>query len=242
MSVDWLISETRDLDQATMRQIERETPAGDRSLDRGAHGSPRLAVLLRHVICHDVQKLFGAAEIRLDALVVSGRGRPDRPDSFYMPGTFRFSDIRDHQQLPIDPNHGLLIFNGKPQHFLDIFIVASRDRQDSDDLATLMRRALSDDQTQGAVSALCALATATPVAAAIPAGITAAAALGDLAYRVIRSLSDKTIGMYRGSFLQYRDRFGVGRHPAGDSRFIENNLEFWFETVLDHDSDASHSN
>jgi hypothetical protein len=233
VSVNWLINETRSLDPAAIRQIERETPAAEGFLDRGASSTARLAVLLRQVICHDVHKLFGAAEVRLDALVVHGRGRRNSPDSFYMPGTFRFSDVHDHQQLPIDPHHGLLIFNGTPQHFLDIFIVASRDRQDSDDLATLLHRALSDAQTQSALGALFALGAAAPVAAAIPAGIAAATALGDLAYRVIRALSDKTIGMYRGSFLQYRDRFGMGRHPVGDHRFIENDLEFWFETVLD---------
>jgi hypothetical protein len=234
MSDEWLISETRPLDGAALRQIERETATGTGSADRGTSVVPRLAVLLRQVICHDVHKMFGAAEVRLDALVVHGRGQRDRPDSFYMPGTFRFADMHDHQQLPIDPSHGLLIFNGKPAHFLDIFIVASRDRQDSDDLATLLRGALSAPKTQAAVGALFALGAAAPPAAAISAGIEAAAALGDLAYRVIRAMSDKTIGMYRGSFLQYRDDFGVGRHPVGEAAsFMENNLQFWFETVLD---------
>ena len=77
-----------------------------------------------------------------------------------------------------------------------------------------------------------------PAAAAIAAGIGASAALGDLAYRVIRALSDKTIGMYRGSFLQYRDRFGVGRHPAGGDKFVQNDLEFWFEVALDQEIPA----
>jgi hypothetical protein len=234
MNAQWLVSETRPLDPAAIRQIERETPTEADILERGTTVVPRLAVLLRQVICHDVHRLFGAAEVRLDALVVHGRGSKDRLDSFYMPGTFRFADVRDHDQLPIDPNHGLLIFNGKPAHFLDVFIVASRDRQDSDDLATLLSGALSDPKTQAAVGALVALAVAAPPAAAISAGIGAAGALGDLAYRVIRALSDKTIGMYRGSFLQYRDDFGVGRHPPGPTAsFMENNLQFWFETVLD---------
>jgi hypothetical protein len=165
--------------------------------------------------------------------VVNGLGQKDRPESFYMPGTFRFPDVRDHEQLPIDPDHGLLIYNGQPRHFLDIFIVASRDRRDSDDLATLLARSLGDPQTQSAVSALFALGMAAPAAAAVAAGVAASAALGDLAYRVIKALSDQTIGMYRGSFLQYRDRFGVGRHPLNKPAFIQNDLEFWFEIALD---------
>lgn len=234
MNANWLVDETRPLDPAAIRQIQRETPsAAEAPLVRGATTSPRLAVLLRQVICQDVHKLFGSAEIRLDALVVNGRGQRDRPQSFYMPGTFRFPDVRDHQQLPIDPDHGLLIFNGEPRHFLDIFIVASRDRRDSDDLATLLHRSLADPHTQSAMSALFALGVAAPAAAAIAAGIAASGTLGDLAYRVIRALSDQTIGMYHGSFLQYRDRFGVGRHPSRDHSFIQNDLEFWFEIALD---------
>jgi hypothetical protein len=185
------------------------------------------------VICHDVLKLFGAAEIRLDALVVHGRGTRGDSSSFYMPGTFRFSDVRDHQRLPIDEEHGLLIFNGRPLHFLDVFIMVSRDRTDTDDLASLLRTRLGGEEMQKATNALMALAMATPTAAVVSGAVAAATTIGDLSYRVVRAVSDKTIGMYHGSFLQLRDGFGLGRHPEESKAFHENHLEFWYETVLD---------
>ncbi len=54
-----------------------------------------------------------------------------------MPQTFRFPGIKSQDRLPTGEN-GLLIFYGKALHFLDIFITVSRDRQDSEDLATLL--------------------------------------------------------------------------------------------------------
>jgi hypothetical protein len=233
MNETWLIDDVRPPDASAIRQIERETPAAVTALTRGTGHVPRLSIMLREVICHDVHKLFGGADIRLDALVVHGRGRHDDASSFYMPATFRFTGVHDHQPLPIDPSFGLLIFNGVPLHFVDIFIMASRDTGDSDDLASLLRRELGSAKTQGAVGALVGVAVASPVAATVTAAFASAVVLGDVAYRVIRAVSGTTVGMYRASFLQHRDRFGIGRHPPGDLKFIEADLEFWYETLLD---------
>lgn len=234
MEAEWLVDEAAAPTADQIAEIDRELSRAGGIVTRGrGDAAPRLAVLLRNVVCHDVQKLFGGADVRLDALVVHGRGVEDDLSSFYMPGTFRFPDVRDHQRLPIDREHGLLVFNGRPLHFLDIFVLASRDRRDSDDLASLLADRLRDAKTRNAVAALLALSAGAPAAAAVTAAVSAAAVLGDLAYRVVRAVSDKTIGMYRGSFLQFRDGFGVGRHPDHEQAFVEKDLEFWYETVVD---------
>jgi len=194
-----------------------------------AAGPPLHAVKLRQTIVHDVQKWFGGAQIRLDALVVTGNGFAEDPASFYMPGTFRFPDVRDHEQLPIDTDGGLLLFAGVPLHFIDIFILVSRDDKDSDDLASLLSSALKDKK---AIAPLLALALTSPGAAAVTAAIGAVGALGNIAYQVVRAVSPKTVGMYRVSFLQFTDQFGVGRHPKQGS-FREHDLEFWYEIIVD---------
>lgn len=220
----WLVDETTPLDQSAIAELDRQAT---RSV-RGA--SPRVAVLLREVIVHDVHKLFGAANVRLDALVVHGRN--SRNQQFYMPATFRFPSVKDHDSLPIDEN-GLLIFDGNPLHFLDLSITASRDTTGADDLATLLSRELSNPKTQGAVGALLALGVAAPAAATIAGAVSAAAVLGDIAYRLVRAATGNTIGVYRGSFLQFRDAFGVGKHPGDGGRFRVKDLEFSYDTVLD---------
>jgi hypothetical protein len=227
----WLVDELQLPDVSELTQLERDLPRETFEVRGVDIPKSRVAVLIRKVVCRDVQKIFGGAQIRLDALVVHGAGTKDDPDSFYMPGTFRFADIRDHQQLPIDPDHGMLIFEGIPLHFLDIFLIASRDRKDSDDLASLIKKTLTDPKNQATVAALVGIGVAAPPVAVISAAIGAAVTLGDLAYQVVRSVSDKTIGMYRVSFLDRRDNFGIGRHPPGDGNFTEHDLEFWYEAV-----------
>jgi hypothetical protein len=225
----WLVDELHLPDEHDLEPVAVSPPGTFAS--KQASVSKRLGVLLRNVVCHDVQKMFGGAEIRLDALVVHGAGTKEDPSSFYMPGTFRFADIRDHQRLPIDPDHGMLIFEGVPKHFLDIFLIASRDRKDSDDLASLIKETLSDTKNQAMLASLVGIGVAAPPVAALSAAIGAAVMLGDLAYQIVRSVSDKTIGMYRVSFMDHRDKFGIGRHPEGGGTFTEHGLEFWYETV-----------
>lgn len=237
MSDTWLISEQAPPTKSDLEQTARE--AESLFSDEPTRGAalPRLSVKVRDVVCRDVQKWFGGADIRLDALVVHGNGQPADAESVYAPGTFRFPDIHENQRFPIDREFGLLAFDGKPAYFLDVFVIASRDRKDSDDLASLLRDRLASDELKGATATLLALAIAVPTAAAVAAAIGAAAILGDAAYQVVKSVSPKTIGMYRGSFLQFRDGFGIGRHPTSEGeRFVHGDLEFWFETVLNEEA------
>jgi hypothetical protein len=88
-----------------------------------------------------------------------------------------------------------------------------------------------EKEGKAAISAL-AFLIAAPHAVAVTGAVAAAATLGDLAYQAIKTVLPKSIGMYHGSFLHFRDKFGVGRHPAS-GMFTHNDLEFWFDIVLD---------
>jgi hypothetical protein len=233
----WMFAEETALARA---DLDKTVRAAGGYFDDAVRGPalPRLSIKLREVICRDVHKMFGGAEVRLDALVVYGKVAEQDLDSFYMPGTFRFSGVRDDVPLPVDKDFGLLIFDGSPAFFLDVFIMASRDRSDTDDLASLLSGQLTDPKVQAAATSLLVLAAAAPTAAAIVAAVGAAATLGDVAYRVVKAVSPKTIGMYRGSFLQFGDGFGIGRHPGRDNTYFEGDLRFWFETVRNEDPDA----
>jgi hypothetical protein len=142
--IAWLLDDSRPLDDAAIAEIERELPGLADALSRGAVEAqvPPLAVLLHDLVIHDVRKWWGGANIRVDALVVHGHGASEEPSTFYMPGTFRFPNVRNDDYLQIDES-GLLVFLGRPLHFLDMYITVSRDRSDSDDLATLLSKKLS---------------------------------------------------------------------------------------------------
>ena len=227
----WLIDEHR---PASLRDF------ADRDPNLIAPRSPRvnLAVRMNDVVIHDTRKWFGGADIRIDAIVLHGGRTADgegdgdgESNGFYHPSTFRFGGVRDGDRLPIE-SPGMLVFYGRPEHFLDIAILVSRDRRDSQDLSQLIRDHLASPEWQQAAGALLGLAIAAPTATAVVAGVGGAALLIDLATRALASVTGSTIGLYRTSFLQHRDRFGLGRHPRSES-YRANDLSFWYEVVLD---------
>jgi hypothetical protein len=227
----WLIREVAPLDAEALDEIARELPDERLGTFKGAQDVPFLAVRLKEVTIHDTRKWFGGADVRIDALVVHGHGQPGAAESFYAPQTFRFPNVRDGDRLPIDPT-GMLVYYGRPLHFLDLFITASRDRKDSDDLATLLKEQLGSQELQAAFGTLLGLAVAAPQVAVVTAAIGAAALVGNFAYQVVRQATGATIGLYRGSFLQHRDGFGIGTHPDQGAR-RDQDLSLQYEIVLD---------
>lgn len=228
---EWLIDEVVLPDAVAIEQIERELNSNQRG-GRESFSQPQaitLAVRLQDIMIWDTKKWFGDADIRLDALVVHGNATQGDSTSAYVPKTFRFPGIQDQDRLPTGEN-GLLIFYGNALHFLDIFITVSRDRKDTDDLATLLSQQLQSTELQGAVGTLVGLAVASPQVSTITTAIGGASILGNVAYQVLSKVTGNTIGLYRTSWLQYKDGFGIGRHPQVGSHKVRD-LSFWYEII-----------
>lgn len=221
----WLIDESKAIDAASRRELE-----GSGAVKLRAPQAD-LAIRLKEVVVHNNSKWFGGAEIRLDTLVVHDKHPKAKDSSFYKPTTRRFARVRDGDRLPIGET-GLLVFYGQPRHFIDLSITVSRDRKDSKDLAELIAaRAKSADFKASATSIL-ALTSVSPQAGAIVGAVQAAAALGALSAELLLKATNDTIGLYRTSFLQHRDAFGLGQHPEEGS-FTVNDLSFSYEIVID---------
>ena len=228
----WLLEEVHPLDQAAEAGLEHVLgPGGRRGL--GILAAPQLAVSLDGMVIHDNRKWFGEADIRLDAFVVHGHGAEGEPESFYTPQTFRFSRVRDQDELPIGES-GLLLFYGKPLYFLDVFLTVSRDRKDADDLSAILSGRLQDDQVQDAIGRLIGLVVA-PEVAAVTAALGAAARLGEFVYQILRRVTGATVGLFHTSWLEHRDRFGVGRHPESGAYRVKD-LSFSYQIVSEDDT------
>ena len=224
----WLLDESRPLDDAAQASIATSLKFANRAT-RGARSSLALAVRINDVVVHDTKKWFGGADIRIDVIAVTGAGTES--SRFYQPTTFRFPGVRDGDRLPIE-SPGLIVFYGEPAHFLDVSIVVSRDRKDTSDLATLISERVNSPQWAAAAGTLLGLAVAAPQVAVVTGAVAAAATIGNFASDVLQQVTGATVGLYRASWLQSRDRFGVGRHPETGS-FRQKDLEFWFEIVAD---------
>lgn len=230
----WLIDERTPMTAAQVDHLDRElADAGVGARGAGGGDLPTLAVSLHDVVIHDNRKWFGEADVRLDALVITGYGEKDSSGSFYMPKTATFARVRDSDKLQIGPG-GLLAFYGPAAHFLDILVMVSRDRKDSDDLATILSTGLQSPEITGAVGTLLGLAVVAPQVAVVTGAIAAAGAVGDFAYRLLRQATGGTIGLYRNSHLEVRDGFGVGSHPGPPpATFRHNDLSFRYDISLE---------
>lgn len=228
---DWLIEEPADPEAVTRSAIV-EGAMNVRGAKTAAL-TPATALRLHDVLIHNNKKwlsLFGGADVRLDAVVVQGNVIEANPAAAYVPKTMRFSGIGDGDHLPSD-DFGMLLYYGYPRHFLDISIIVSRDRRDSDDLAAALAKEVNSSAMKSATASLLELAVAGPAAVAVQGAITAAATIGDLAYQVVKAMSGSTIGMYRGCRLAHPDKFGLGRNPSDGSSYRKGDLSFWYEVV-----------
>jgi hypothetical protein len=226
----WLIDEKRPLSERGEKQLERELSSMG-SGTRGDTWAPRLAICMHDIIVLDNRKWFGGADIRVDALVVTGNGKAGGSDGYYVPKTACFPMVADGDCLPIGEG-GLLIFHGQAEHFVDLSILVSRDRKDSDSLAGLLKKVLSSSATAGAISSLTMLAGGPPEVNVdmVKSAMDGATALGELAYQVLRQATGDTIGLYRNTHLRTRDGFGIGAHPGpGKATYKVNDLTFRYQ-------------
>lgn len=227
----WLIEETEPPGEADLADIERSRGPVDAPGRSRGKNTPVLAITLHDVVIHDVRKWFGGADIRIDALVVHG-GDAKRERSFYQPRTFRFPGVRDGERLPIDTG-GLLIYHGPTAGFLDISIVVSRDRSDSDALDAMITGAATSDAVTQAAGAIGAFALSAGAAGLVVPALAAAAVLADVAYQLLKDACGDSLGLYHGSWLQVRDGFGVGPHPDDGQSFDIKDIAFRYEIAVE---------
>jgi hypothetical protein len=197
---------------------------------RGGEKRPRAyAVRLKELIIHNNRAWFGEGDIRLDALIVHGNPSRAKTSDFYNPTTFSFPRVADGEALSIG-EPGLLLFFGRPLYFLDVFMLVSRDRHKLDNLANLLSQHLSSKKFDHVVNPLLSLAASEITSNAISLALQAAVEIGDLAYQVVSAVADNTIGLYRTSFLQTADNFGLGKHPESGYLTVKD-LSFKYEIL-----------
>jgi hypothetical protein len=224
----WLVEDGALTHDAILDQGGPRRAAGDWTLENN------LAVFLKPLVVFDTRKLFGSAEIRLDVLVVHG-GSSGTAD-LYHPQTFRFPRVEDGDNLAAT-DEGILVYYGRPEHFLVLSVMLSRDTKDSDDLASLIKAGAASEGLKTSLSALGAVIGPSVHAAAVAAGVGAALALGDLAYKLVRQTSPSCLGLFRASWLGNRHHFGIGNHPPTGAHEVED-FRFAYQVVEDEATPA----
>ena len=216
----WLIDETQPLSTEEALEARRSVLGFEDYASR-----PPIAVTISDVTIHNTRRLFGAAEVRIDALLVTATA----DDQIYHPGTFVFPGVRDHDQLPI-AGKGILVYLGSPRYFLDISLIASQGGSDKTLGELLAENACELGDLLGNVAQL---AIGVPQVAAITGAAAAAAKLAAVGLQLLNEITGKSIGLYRVTWFEHRDRFGLGPHPSNTDRFRNGDFEFRYEIFED---------
>ncbi|WP_155388114.1 hypothetical protein [Catellatospora paridis] len=219
---DWEISDEADF-AYTADLLEEECRAS--APRRGA--SPHLAITLTELLVVQTHKWFGAADVKLDALVA--HGAKDAGSVAYSVRTLPFAGVRKGEFLPIGAP-GLLLYEGRPRRFIDLFLILSRDDAASPTAQAVLEEVVATGET---LQLPLELATATgfiPESELLAAGLKTAVAVGDLVLARMRQHRPAIIGMFRASWLRGRDNWGIGQHPP-QGRFDVSGMSFSFSVV-----------
>jgi hypothetical protein len=222
MGDEWLVDESETLTSAQALEATQRELGFDRSTEAAIN------VALFDVTIHDTRKWFGRAEVRIDALVVTPAPAEDQ---LYQANTFTFSGVRDGQVLPIDRIAGMGVYTGWPQYLLDIALIASRGGPDQKSLGELL--ADSADQLGSLLGNVTKLTVAAPHAAAITGAAAATARLAGTVLRLLAQETGKSIGLYRATWYEHRDHFGLGSHPPDGGLFREQDFAFRYDVFQD---------
>lgn len=222
MEPEWLLDESQSLTG------QEALDAASRSYGFERASEPAVNIVLSDVTIHNTHRWFGGAEVRLDALVVTPAPAEDQ---LYQANTFSFSGIRDGQDIPIDNAAGLGLYTGWPQYFLDFALVASRGGDDQQSLGDLV--ADSADSLSSLLGGVAQLTVAAPQVAAITGAAAAAAKLSGAVLRLLAKETGRSIGLYRATWYEHRDNFGIGDHPPDGDRFKAQDLSFRYQVFQD---------
>ncbi|HEU4532603.1 MAG TPA: hypothetical protein VFS00_00750, partial [Polyangiaceae bacterium] len=222
----------------TPRGAEVAGPSGKNARGFGplVRAPGRLALRLNELIVHDVRTLFGAADVRVDALIitrqsqasapVSAAGAAPGPGQPFMAYTRQFPGIRDGERLPFDD---VLIYEGEVRDFVDLRMWVSRDRDEAKSLSEMLQEELNSGEFREAAATILGLTAVAPQAGAIVASVGASATVGKIARRLLSQALPKSIGVYQTSLLAI-EGFKLGRHPS-QGRYQAKGFSFGYEVL-----------
>jgi|SRR5215208_6010991 len=173
------------------------------------------SILLRKVRILDNRRMFGRpANILLYCIIVNGfpdmeSRRPFWSQQLTLPA-IRDGDIRNFDD---GGESGYLIFHGKPRDFINLYIIAFKDDQDTREFAKILQESFVAEGIGNVVGAL------VPIFGG-PAGVLAAPIARQMTNKAIDSTlnyyknrGNPIIDIYYGSLLRNKN-FGVGLHPT----------------------------
>lgn len=180
---------------------------------RAQRSQQEYALTLRAVRVLNNRKLFGGAEVHAHTVIIDGYPDMTSRNPFWAQSLL-FPNVRDGDLLSIDAQLGLQLYRGRPQDFLNLYVMVVRNKQAARDFAEVLK----ENMVGKGIGTL--VGGAVSIFAQLPA---------DLGVDVIRDLTtgavnttidyfikqkNPVIGVYYGS-LTRETNYSSGYHPVG---------------------------
>ena len=193
----------------------KEEPAfpSSYSVSSGSGPEADYSILLRKIRILDNKKLFGGADILLYCITVNGypdmkQRKPFWSQQLTLP-SIKDGDIRSFDE---GGDSGYLIFYGRPKDFMNLYIIAFKDVEQTREFAETLQRSFVAEGIGIAAGAAVTIFAG-------PAGLIAAPVARQLTNKAVdaalihfRKKKNPIIDVYYGSLLRNKN-FGEGLHP-----------------------------
>jgi hypothetical protein len=199
---NWLLKEEPSFEPSLMIQ----------SASRAVRSKETYSILLRNVTVLDNRRLLLSADVIVYTLVIDGY--PDMQSNQPFWGEeFHFFGVKNGAVLPIDPEHGVQIYRGKPRHFMNLYVLVVRDTRATRDFAQLLK----DNFVAKGIGTLAGAAIS--IYGNLPPQVTVETAreltttVTDTTLDYFSKQKNLVIGVYYGSLIREKD-YGLGLNPA----------------------------
>lgn len=179
---------------------------------RAGRSKQEYVLTLRSVRVLNNKKLFGSAEVHAHTVVIDGYPDMQLKTPFWAQSLL-FPNVKDGDLLSIDPEFGLQLYRGKPQDFLNLYVMVVRNKKAARDFAEVLK----ENMVGQGIGTL--VGGAVSIFAELPANL-GPDAIRDLTTGAVNTTidyfikqKDPVIGVYYGS-LTLEKEYGRGFHPA----------------------------
>ncbi len=180
---------------------------------RAGRSKQGYVLTLRKVLVLNNKKLFGGAEVHAHTVVIDGY--PDmKSKTPFWALSIMSPNVKDGDPMSIDSELGLQLYRGKPDDFLNLYIMVVRSKKAARDFA----KVLKENMIGQGIGTL--VGGAVSIFAKLPTRL-GPDAIRDLATGAVNTTidyfieqKDPVIGVYYGSLTREK-KYGLGFHPAG---------------------------
>ncbi|AIF85025.1 hypothetical protein NTE_02990 [Candidatus Nitrososphaera evergladensis SR1] len=173
------------------------------------NGSCALSLLKVRIL--ETRKLFGATDVILYSIVVNGL--PDmKSGTPFWSRQDKFPQVKKGATLSIDPDLGVLLFRGRPQGFLNLYLVAVRDTEETRQFAQLLKENFVAKGIGTIAGSLIQIFSGPTGPVTVPLAREATTQAVEATIDYFAKQKNLAIGVYYASLIREKN-YGLGYHP-----------------------------